>query len=69
MADYAKEVLERDLVEKPGFERLLGSRGIANDTTVILYGDRNRRLVDRVGQPRRRADRKGLMPLGYEISR
>jgi len=39
--DDLQDQVERDLVEKDEFERLLGSRGIANDTTVILYGDRN----------------------------
>ena len=39
--DDLQDPVERDLVEKPEFERLLGSRGIGNDTTVILYGDRN----------------------------
>jgi thiosulfate/3-mercaptopyruvate sulfurtransferase len=36
-----QDPIERDLVEKYEFEQLLGSRGIGNDTTVILYGDRN----------------------------
>ena len=31
----------RDVVDQPSFERLMASRGIANDTTVVLYGDRN----------------------------
>src|SRR5204862_6265310 len=31
----------RDLVEKEAFERLVGSRGIGNDTTLVLYGDKN----------------------------
>src|SRR5438093_7246910 len=39
--DDLQDAVERDLVEKEEFERLLGSRGIGNDTTVILYGDRN----------------------------
>src|SRR6266567_963647 len=39
--DDLQDPVERDLVEKPEFEQLLGSRGIGNDTTVILYGDRN----------------------------
>jgi thiosulfate/3-mercaptopyruvate sulfurtransferase len=39
--DDLQDPVERDLIEKPEFERLLGSRGIGNDTTVILYGDRN----------------------------
>ena len=31
----------RDFVDKAGFERLMRERGITNDTTVVLYGDRN----------------------------
>ena len=31
----------RDIVSKEGFEQLLGSSGISNDTQVILYGDNN----------------------------
>jgi thiosulfate/3-mercaptopyruvate sulfurtransferase len=30
---------ERDVLEKDDFEELLGSHGIANDSTVVLYGD------------------------------
>jgi thiosulfate/3-mercaptopyruvate sulfurtransferase len=33
--------LIRDFVTKEEFERLMSSRGIANDTTVVFYGDRN----------------------------
>lgn len=33
--------LIRDFVTKEEFEELLASRGIANDTTVVFYGDRN----------------------------
>jgi thiosulfate/3-mercaptopyruvate sulfurtransferase len=36
-----QDPLERDLVDRRGFERLLGERGIANDTLVVLYGDRD----------------------------
>jgi thiosulfate/3-mercaptopyruvate sulfurtransferase len=36
-----QDPVERDLVEKDDFEALLGRLGIANDTTVVLYGDRN----------------------------
>ena len=36
-----QDPIERDIVDKESFERLLGSRGIGNDTTVVLYGDRN----------------------------
>jgi thiosulfate/3-mercaptopyruvate sulfurtransferase len=31
----------RDFVDKEQFEQLMASRGIANDTTVVFYGDRN----------------------------
>ena len=31
----------RDFVTKEEFEELMASRGIANDTTVVFYGDRN----------------------------
>jgi thiosulfate/3-mercaptopyruvate sulfurtransferase len=31
----------RDLVEKEAFERLLGERGISNDTALVLYCDKN----------------------------
>jgi thiosulfate/3-mercaptopyruvate sulfurtransferase len=36
-----QDPVERDVVDKSTFERLLGSRGIGNDTTVVLYGDKN----------------------------
>ena len=36
-----QDQLRRDFVDKAGFERLLSSRGIANDTTVVFYGDKN----------------------------
>jgi thiosulfate/3-mercaptopyruvate sulfurtransferase len=36
-----QDPVERDLVEKEQFERLLGGLGISNDTTVVVYGDRN----------------------------
>jgi thiosulfate/3-mercaptopyruvate sulfurtransferase len=39
--DDLQDPVERDLVEKGEFERLMGSLGIGNDTTLILYGDRN----------------------------
>jgi thiosulfate/3-mercaptopyruvate sulfurtransferase len=39
--DDLQDPIERDIVEKDDFERLMGGRGISNDTTVILYGDRN----------------------------
>ena len=36
-----QDPVKRDIVEKAAFERLMGSRGIGNDTTVVLYGDKN----------------------------
>ena len=36
-----QDQVRRDFIDKTGFERLMSSRGIANDTTVVLYGDRN----------------------------
>src|SRR5512133_4101061 len=39
--DDLQDPVERDLVDRERFERLLGERGIANESTVVLYGDRN----------------------------
>jgi thiosulfate/3-mercaptopyruvate sulfurtransferase len=36
-----QDPVERELVGKEQFEALLGGLGISNDTTVVLYGDRN----------------------------
>jgi thiosulfate/3-mercaptopyruvate sulfurtransferase len=36
-----QDPVERDLVEKGEFEHLMSSRGIDNDTTLVLYGDKN----------------------------
>jgi thiosulfate/3-mercaptopyruvate sulfurtransferase len=36
-----QDPVERDLVEKEQFERLLGGLGISNDSTIVVYGDRN----------------------------
>ena len=36
-----QDPVERDIVEKAEFERLMGSRGIANDTALVVYGDKN----------------------------
>ncbi len=33
--------LRRDIISKEGFEALLSKNGIANDTTVVLYGGNN----------------------------
>src|SRR6266540_5694048 len=39
--DDLQDPVERDLVEKDEFERLMGSLVISNDTTLVLYGDKN----------------------------
>ena len=39
--DDLQDPVERDIVDKGTFERLLGERGIGNDTTIIVYGDKN----------------------------
>ena len=39
--DDLQDPVERDLVEREVFERLLGERGISNETALVLYGDRN----------------------------
>jgi thiosulfate/3-mercaptopyruvate sulfurtransferase len=39
--DDLQDPVERDVVDRETFERLLGERGIDNDTAVILYGDKN----------------------------
>jgi thiosulfate/3-mercaptopyruvate sulfurtransferase len=39
--DDLQDPLERDIVDKGTFERLLGERGIGNDTTIVVYGDKN----------------------------
>jgi thiosulfate/3-mercaptopyruvate sulfurtransferase len=36
-----EDPIERDLVEKEAFEQLMGRLGISNDTTLVLYGDKN----------------------------
>lgn len=36
-----QDVVRRDLIDKRGFEQLLGRSGIANDATVVVYGDNN----------------------------
>src|SRR5579884_3134485 len=36
-----QDPVRRDFVDKEGFERLMSESGIANDTTVVLYGDKN----------------------------
>ena len=39
--DDLQDQLIRDVVSKAEFERLMGARGIASDTPVVLYGDKN----------------------------
>ena len=39
--DDLQDPVERDLIERAAFEKLISERGISNDTTVVLYGDRN----------------------------
>jgi thiosulfate/3-mercaptopyruvate sulfurtransferase len=36
-----QDPVERDLVDRETFERVLGERGISNATRVVLYGDKN----------------------------
>jgi thiosulfate/3-mercaptopyruvate sulfurtransferase len=36
-----QDQIRRDFIDKAGFEKLMSSRGIANDTTVVFYGDKN----------------------------
>ena len=36
-----QQTVRRDIINKDDMERLLGSSGIDNDTTIILYGDNN----------------------------
>ncbi|MDX6511162.1 MAG: thiosulfate/3-mercaptopyruvate sulfurtransferase [Gaiellaceae bacterium] len=39
--DDLQDPVERDLVEKDAFEQLMVARGISNDTTLVVYGDKN----------------------------
>ena len=36
-----QQTVSRDIINKEDMERLLGSSGIDNDTTIVLYGDNN----------------------------
>ena len=36
-----QDQVRRDFIDRAGFERLMASRGISNDTTVVFYGDKN----------------------------
>jgi thiosulfate/3-mercaptopyruvate sulfurtransferase len=39
--DDLQDALVRDVVTKEEFERLMGARGITEETCVVLYGDKN----------------------------
>jgi len=39
--DDLQDPVERDIIDRETFERVLGERGIGNSTTVVLYGDKN----------------------------
>ena len=39
--DDLQDPVVRDVIDKAAFEQLLGGLGVGNDTTVILYGDKN----------------------------
>ena len=39
--DDLQDPVERDLVDREAFERLMGRLGISNASTVVLYGDKN----------------------------
>ncbi len=44
MIDWVQDLndrVRRDYLGREGFEALLSSKGIANDTTVVFYGDKN----------------------------
>ena len=36
-----QDPVERDIVDRETFERVLGERGIGNSTSVVVYGDKN----------------------------
>ena len=36
-----QDKVRRDFIDRAGFERLMASRGISHDTTVVFYGDKN----------------------------
>jgi thiosulfate/3-mercaptopyruvate sulfurtransferase len=39
--DDLQDPVERDLIDKPTFERLMSERGVSNDSTLVVYGDKN----------------------------
>ena len=36
-----EDPVERDIVDRETFEQLMGRLGIGNDTTLVVYGDKN----------------------------
>jgi thiosulfate/3-mercaptopyruvate sulfurtransferase len=36
-----QQQVKRDVIEQPEFEELMARKGISNDSTVVLYGDKN----------------------------
>ena len=36
-----QDAVARDFIDQQGFEKLMGHWGVSNDTTMVLYGDRN----------------------------
>jgi thiosulfate/3-mercaptopyruvate sulfurtransferase len=36
-----QDPLDRDFIDQAGFEKLMSRWGVTNDTTIVLYGDRN----------------------------
>ncbi|MGI8475416.1 MAG: rhodanese-like domain-containing protein, partial [Thermomicrobiales bacterium] len=36
-----QDLVNRDFIDKAGFEALMGAAGISADTTVVFYGDKN----------------------------
>jgi thiosulfate/3-mercaptopyruvate sulfurtransferase len=39
--DDLQDPVERDVIEKKTFEELMSRLGISNDTTIVVYGDKN----------------------------
>ena len=39
--DDLQDPVERDLIDKASFEALMGRLGVGNDTTLVVYGDKN----------------------------
>jgi thiosulfate/3-mercaptopyruvate sulfurtransferase len=39
--DDLQDPVARDVIKREAFEALMGAKGIGNDTTVVVYGDKN----------------------------